>query len=95
MKKIQLLILIFWSVFCSPSHAVGERMQTVIANEYCSQDWQFYVETESGEIRVLWFLSRPQTKTLNGHEYTKFILGDVTPYIDEGENDCWCRQEGQ
>lgn len=95
MKNLSLLILAFWSVFCSSSQAVGERMQTVVANEYISQDCQFYVETESGEIRVLWFLSRPQTKTLNGHEYTKFILGDVTPYIDEGENDCWCRQEGQ
>ena len=34
MKNLSLLILAFWSVFCSSSQAVGERMQTVVANEY-------------------------------------------------------------
>ena len=65
MKKLPLLILAFWSVFCSTSQAVEDRIQTVVANEYQSQDWQFYVETKSGDVRVLWFLSGSQTMTLN------------------------------
>lgn len=95
MKKLPLLILAFWSIY-STSQAVEDRIQTVVANEDQSQDWQFYVETKSGDVRVLWFLSRSQTMTLNGHEYTKFIFDDASPYITEkGDNYCWCRQEGQ